>query len=72
MGHGWDFLSKLMDAKLEISHTADPVTNNYITNHYYIVEGDRIIQLTPDEFKRKVRNQKLIVENRIKRIRGNR
>lgn len=71
MGHAWDFIKMLGDAKLVIKSNPNPVTNNYITNHYYIVEGDRIIQLTPEQFNRKVKEQKLIVE-RIQRIGDNR
>ena len=68
MARLFDWIKMLGDAKLEIRTTSPPVTNNFITNHYYIVEGDRIIQLTPEQFKRKVKEQKLIVENIVKRI----
>ena len=64
----FDWIKMLGDAKLEIRRTSPPVTNNFITNHYYIIEGDRIIQLTSEQFKMKVRGQNLIVENRVKRI----
>ena len=68
MAQLFDWIKMLGDVQIKTTRTSPPVTNNFIANHYYIVEGEMIIQLTPEQFKRKVKEQKLIVENIVKRI----
>ena len=64
MGKLLDFLGKLSESSIEIT---DPVVNK-VVNNYYIYSDNRVIKVTPDEFKKYIEKHNLKIENKTKSL----